>query len=335
MSRTIFTLTTLVAALVGCVDEHPFDDWKPTPPPGIDDIDKRVARGLYLVDHLGVCDDCHTPRKDGAFDLTRKLAGIPCFIDESPNDPTRGCLATRNLTNHETGLKNRTDQEIKDMFLSGIRPDGTVLHPFMPYYVYGNMTDDDANAIVAYLRTVPGVDHMVGPSQAPFTPPAMPAPRWPDAAIPRPRPDYPNQAAAMRGRYLAGNIGICMECHTARRDGVPAVDRAFQGKNEFRSAAFNLPPGFPEVIYAPNLTPHATGILGYTVEDIVAVLKEAKDPNQGGSPLCPPMPAGPMAAYGGLTDGDAKDIAHYLLSIPPVENVIPGDCQPPAAPPSL
>jgi mono/diheme cytochrome c family protein len=232
------------------------------------------------------------------------------------------------LTNHETGLKNRTDAEIKDMILSGRRPDGKFLHPIMPYWVLGNMNAADADAIVAYLRTVPAVEHTVTGAQPPFQN-APETPRWPEAQIPRPRGDYADQAAANRGRYLAGNIGACMECHTPQEDGAPIVTRAFQGGRGFPRALLGLPPVFPEVIYTANLTPHATGIEGYTVEDLVRALKHGEDKNQGGAPLCPPMPAGPEGVFKDLTDSDARDIAHYLLSLEPAANAIPNDCLPP------
>ena len=35
------------------------------------------------------------------------------------------------------------------------------------------------------------------------------------------------------------------------------------------------------------------------------------------------MPAGPMGAFGGLTDADAGDIAAYLLTLEPAENEVP------------
>ena len=147
----------------------------------------KVARGDYLVNHIAACGDCHTPRtQTGAPDMTKFLAGIECFADVDPANDAVGCLHSRNLTNHETGLKNRSDQDIKDMFMKGERPDGKALHPVMPYYVLGNMSEDDADAIVAYLRTVDGVDHMLPPSQPPFTAPDAPAPRWPEALIPMP-----------------------------------------------------------------------------------------------------------------------------------------------------
>src|SRR5262245_30355837 len=86
------------------------------------------ARGKYLVESLGACGDCHTPRKpDGSIDTSKHLAGVDCFIDADPTKDDFGCLSSRNLTDHETGLKNRSDQEIKDMFMKGERPDGKAL----------------------------------------------------------------------------------------------------------------------------------------------------------------------------------------------------------------
>jgi mono/diheme cytochrome c family protein len=297
-----------------------------------------IARGKYLTLTVAACIDCHTPRKTGGgFDETKLLSGVDCFADADPADPDFGCLSASNLTNHETGLKNRTDQQIKDMFLKGERPADSggkpsALHPVMPYWVFGNMSDEDASAIVAYLRTVPGVDHRVSARQAPFDVDAA-APRFPDAMIPQPSAGYAERSAAMRGRYLAASVGICLECHTPRTAmGAVRVDMAFQGGHEFKRAALGLPAIFPETIYTSNLTPHATGIEGWSVEDLVKVLKKGEDKDQMGTPICPPMPSGPMGAFAGLTDADAQDMAHYLLSIPPREHLIPMDCvaQPPS-----
>jgi mono/diheme cytochrome c family protein len=292
-----------------------------------------LERGRYLVDNVGACGDCHTPRlPSGAPDMARYLAGNSCFADAVPGDPQVGCLATRNLTHHETGLKNRSDREIKDMFLEGLRPDGKALLPMMPYYVLGNMSDQDADAIVAYLRTVAPVDNQIAPSQPPFTTPPAPAPRLADALIPRPLASYPDQQAALRGRYLAGSVGVCLECHTPRdaSDGL-VTSKLFQGGNAFPAALLGLPPGFPEVVYSSNITPHANGIADRTVEDIVAAIKRGEDKDQG-SPLCAPMPSGPMGPFAGITDQDARDIAHYLLSIAPGDNLVAQDCQPPGFP---
>jgi len=286
-----------------------------------------VERGRYLVAHVAGCGDCHSPRRpDRSFDPARWLSGIDCFVDVARDDPDTGCLSTRNLTNHETGLKNRSDRAIVDMITKGVRPDGTPLHPFMPYTAFANMRESDADAIVAYLRTVDGVDHMSARSQPPFLAPEQPAPPIPESGIPMPRADYPDRGAALRGRYLAGSVGGCLVCHTPRGERGLDLDRAFQGGRTFERAGLGLPSSYPDVIYTANLTPHATGILGYTVDGIARALKHGEDGNQGGARLCPPMPAGPDGAYGGLTDRDASDIGHYLLSLEPRENLIPADC---------
>jgi hypothetical protein len=135
------------------------------------------------------------------------MAGIDCFVDAVPEDDMVGCLNSANLTNHETGLMNRSDDEIKDMFLHGVRPNGEALFPFMPYFSYANMSDRDADAIVAFLRTIPGVDHQVPPNQVPFTPPAAPASPIDVDLIPMPSEDAADYDSAMRGRYLAGQVG--------------------------------------------------------------------------------------------------------------------------------
>ncbi len=288
-----------------------------------------VARGRYLVAHAAACAHCHSPhREDGSPLPDRWLSGIDCFVDVAPDDPALGCIGTPNLTDHETGLKNRSDQEIKDMFLRGVRPDGRALHPFMPYRYFGNMRDADADAIVAYLRTVDGVDHTVAGSQPPFLAPERPATLVPEATIPMPRADYPQRDAALRGRYLAGEIGVCLDCHTPRGASGPMFERAFQGGLKFERALLELPATYPPVIYSANLTPHETGIRGHTVADVVRALKHGEDRNR--EPLCPPMPVGPLGAFGGLTEQDASDIGHYLLSLPPGDNAIPVDCRVPA-----
>lgn len=275
------------------------------------------ARGKYLVERVSLCNDCHTPYTEaGVQDLDKYLAGVDCLVDIDPADAEVGCLGTPNLTNHATGLKNRTDEEIKDMFLSGVRPDGTALHPIMPYYSFGNMSEQDADAIVAYLRTVPGVDHQVEPAQAPFMV-EEPATRVDLERVPMPDEDSPDFDSAMRGRYLAAQAGVCLECHTPSNAPGSAeprdLDRAFWGGQEFNFG--------PSPVFSRNLTPHATGLAGWTKADIVKALKEGVNPDD--HMLCPPMPSGPMGAFAGLTDDDASDIAAYLLSLEPAENEMP------------
>jgi mono/diheme cytochrome c family protein len=326
----------LVVLLAACGDDDNDNPDAGAPAPDATVVDAApqpsLARGQYLVEHVSACADCHTPRGDGgAPDVTRAFAGVECFIDV--NGPEAGgCLHTRNLTNHPTGLMNRSDAEIKVMITEGRRPGGEALVPLMPYWIFHNLDPVDLDSIVLYLRSVPGVDHTVPGNDPPFLPPAAPAPAIDAATVPMPTTV---NASTMNGRYLAGLAGACIDCHTPLTD--PADFRSldpskfFAGGRAFPAALLGVPsPPFPDVIFTVNLTPHATGLAEYTAADIVRVLHDGVAPD--GSGICPPMPAGPMAPFGGLTDSDAADIAAYLQALPPVENQVPGTCAAPAAP---
>ena len=286
----------------------------------------QIARGEYIVDHVAACPDCHTPQGPNGPITGMYLAGNPGFVTL----PDGEMLGTRNLTSDVTGLKNRTDAEIKNMFQNGLRPTATgmePLNPVMPYYVFHNMTDDDADAVVAYLRTVPAVSNDIPRRGAAFDVPA-PAPPLGDATIPMPAATDPNYASALRGRYLATKAGVCVECHTKHLDAatMPATvldeTKLFAGGEDF-SALFATTLMIHPV--SKNLTSDLTTGLGmWTAEDVVTAIKmgKAKD----GSGICPPMPTGPMGAFGGLTDADAADIANYIKSLPAISNMIVDMC---------
>ncbi|HEX2659622.1 MAG TPA: c-type cytochrome, partial [Polyangia bacterium] len=278
------------------------------------------ARGQYLVDHVAACPDCHTPQGPTGPVPGMYLAGNPNFVVLPNGDK----LGSRNLTSDATGLKNRTDAEIKKMFQDGIRPIATgdePLNPVMPYYIFHNMTDADADAIVAYLRTVPPVVNDIPRRGATFDVPAA-APPQDLAAIPAPAATFPEMASAVRGRYLATQAGVCMECHTQHLPpGSPTVldqTKLFAGGEDF-SALFATSLMIKTV--SKNLTSHPTSGLGqWTATDVVNAIKMgvAKD----GSGICPPMPSGPMGAFGKLTDADVLDIANYIKSLPAIDNLV-------------
>lgn len=283
-----------------------------------------IERGRYLVDHVAACGQCHTP--GGATpDTTRYLAGVECLVNDNG-----ACLHSGNLTSSSTGLARRTDAQIKAMFMDGRRPEGRALNPVMPYWVFHNMRDEDADAIVAYLRTVPPVEHIVPPTSIPFITRSPAAPI--DAnTIPRAKgggvdggPDPEN------GRYLAAMAGRCIECHTPDlpQGGVRPIDmrKPFAGDRLYLSAALGLKsPPMPEKIYSTNITPApVSGIGGWTVADVQRAMREGKDRNNG--QMCPPMPFGPMGAFAGLTDQDSLDIATYILNLPPIDRFTSGTC---------
>src|SRR4029079_15554247 len=163
--KTLWIVWMMVVA-AGCGDDHKA---KPDAVPVDASVD-LVARGRNIMNVTGACTFCHTPLSpDGTRDLTRLLSGVDCLFDLD-TDPLIGfgCLSSRNLTNDPTGLMNHCDSEIKNAFQNGHRTDGKTLTPVMPYWVFHNMTDLDASAVVAYMRTIPGVNHTVPPNEEPW-----------------------------------------------------------------------------------------------------------------------------------------------------------------------
>ena len=301
-----------------------------------------VERGRYIMNTLGACTFCHTPlNPDGTRDNTRLLAGVDCFLDIIPADPNVGCVSSRNLTNHPTGLANATDQQIRDAMRIGKRTDGKTLIPIMPYWVFHNMTDEDIDSIIAYLRTVPGVDNQVAPNQQPLAalndaPPATPLD---PASIPMP---INPTASAMRGRYLSSMAGLCMDCHSPDniQNNMPQffpqpidASRPFAGGRVFTKQDLGLvAPGFtyPDTIAVRNVTTDATGLEGWTVDEIKDAIANGKD--RDGKAVCAGTHGSLISPYAALDPQDLEDIATYISLLPPIANDTAPNCEGPTVP---
>ena len=112
----------------------------------------KIAYGAYLAGPVAHCMECHTPRRGPQLDLSRLGAGGREF----PDFGNPGAITvSRNITpDPEHGVGQWSDADIKGAILLGHRPDGTKLARTMPFAAYNNMTSDDVNAIVDYLRTL-------------------------------------------------------------------------------------------------------------------------------------------------------------------------------------
>src|ERR1700730_8048592 len=123
------------------------------------EAESPAARGKYLVTVAG-CNDCHTPGYFfGKPDMARFLGGSEVGFEI----PGLGVFHGPNLTpDKETGLGAWTDAQIASAFTTGKRPDGRELAPVMPYRAFANLTKEDVEAIVAFLRTLPPVKNKVG-----------------------------------------------------------------------------------------------------------------------------------------------------------------------------
>lgn len=115
------------------------------PPPG-----ETAEYGAYLAGPVAHCTECHTPMVNGHIDFANQHgAGGRVF------DGPWGVTVSANLTSDPDALARWTDDEVIAMIRTGQRPDGSPMAPPMGYPFYAEMTDRDARAIVAFLRTLP------------------------------------------------------------------------------------------------------------------------------------------------------------------------------------
>ena len=127
---------------------------------------EKLRRGEYLATIMD-CGGCHTPGAlAGQPDAARPLAGSTVGFQI----PGLGIFYPPNLTpDAETGLGAWSERDIMTAVRTGVRPDGRVLAPIMPYHNYAKLTDADAGALAAYLKSIKPIRHqapaIVGPTE--------------------------------------------------------------------------------------------------------------------------------------------------------------------------
>ncbi len=114
----------------------------------------EAERGKYLV-ALAACEDCHT-----TFDAQRNpIPGLE-FAGGNTMEENEGVSVIPNITPDATGIGNYTPETFREVLRTG-REGSRELHPLMPYHFYQRLTDEDLDAMFAYLRTVKPVKHWV------------------------------------------------------------------------------------------------------------------------------------------------------------------------------
>ncbi|MDG4650032.1 cytochrome C [Roseibacterium sp. SDUM158017] len=255
-----------------------------------------VERGEYLVRGIAGCGNCHTPMGPQGPVMEQELAGrvvedIEPFRAVAPNITPAGRIA------------DWSDAEFVRAIREGIRPDGSLIGPPMPFAMYRGLSDDDAMSMVMFLRTVAPVENDPGTSE--YRIPLPPAYGPPIESVSAPTPGV----TAEYGAYLAGPVAHCMECHTPMGPQGPMLDTDLgRGGFEFRG-----PWG---VSVASNLTSHEDGLAGYTDTEIAAMITQGMRPD--GTPMMPPMPYGHFA---GISADDLSAIIAYLRTLPALPDV--------------
>jgi mono/diheme cytochrome c family protein len=118
-----------------------------------------VKRGAQLVNLAG-CADCHTPQVRGETVPGMEFAGG--FSLPGP----WGSISAANITPDASGISYYDEALFLEVVHTG-QVKARTLSPIMPFMVYKNLTDEDLNAMFAYLRTLKPVKHRVDNSQAP------------------------------------------------------------------------------------------------------------------------------------------------------------------------
>ena len=132
------------------------DDEPVVPLPAADAL---LERGRYLVESVGHCGECHTPRdRFGGLDRSRWLAGGPGLEVDSDSGPD-GAGKVPNLTPHEKGLAGWSERQIARYLKTGFTPDYDTVGGSMVKVQenLARLSDSDREAIAAYLKAVPPV----------------------------------------------------------------------------------------------------------------------------------------------------------------------------------
>lgn len=121
-----------------------------------------VERGRYLVEHVAICGDCHTPRNRlGVPNQALYMAGMA--EKASP-------LGERvpNITpDRETGIGDWKREEIAELLKSGVKADLDTVQGLMLEVIQGaghgykDMTKEDALAIADYLKSIAPIKNKI------------------------------------------------------------------------------------------------------------------------------------------------------------------------------
>jgi mono/diheme cytochrome c family protein len=282
----------------------------------------HVRRGQYLYENSLLCWDCHGSQ--GSRSPREPQAGGRVF-DMRKIGPGFGYAYGTNLTpDPATGIGSWSDGEIVRAIREGVSRDGRVIFPVMAYQFYHGLSDDDALALVAYLRSLAPVRNAVPARRLSFVAKALIAMSLikPETPVTQPvRAPLPGPTVAY-GEYLTWRASGCAECHTPRDPGTAAVDVS-------RLLAGGLFP-FPEegfVTTGSNLTSDVeTGIGGWTEDQFITAVQTGVRPN--GTVLLPFMP---WPSYAQWSRDDLHPVWLYLRSLPPIAHAVPASKLAPAA----
>ena len=149
----------------------PLAMWRWTFAPAVADFtpvtgqDPVVSRGAYLVEGLGHCGACHTPR---ALTMQEKALGAgdsSAFLSGSA--PLEGWIAKNLRGDHKDGLGSWNEEQLVQFLKTGRSDRSAVFGGMSDVIVHSMqyMSEADLTAIACYLKSLPAVDATDTPHQ--------------------------------------------------------------------------------------------------------------------------------------------------------------------------
>jgi mono/diheme cytochrome c family protein len=271
--------------------------WRPAiapidPPAAASFPTELIAKGQALAG-AGYCAVCHT-----------RQGGEPFAGGYGLRTPF-GTIFSTNLTPEpETGIGRWSLEAFTRAMNEGVDRNGSHLFPAFPYDHFTKVSDDDVQALYAYLMTRP-------PVRAPAQANTIPFPLnvralqegWKILFFRsgRYQPDPSQSAEWNRGAYLAEGLSHCGGCHTPRNGlGAERVKDAYAG-------------AVIDDWDAPALTDANPSPAPWTQSELFSYLRSGVSPLHGVSagPMSPVVHAG-LAA---LPDSDIRAQAIYFADI--------------------
>ena len=277
----------------------------------VDASPERVERGKYLATNVAICMDCHSTRDWSKFSgpLVEGSLGMGGEYF-GPEMGFPGTFYAKNLT--PVNLGDWTDGEIFRAITTGVKRNGEVIFPVMPYENYRKMDKQDIYDIIAYLRTLEPIENKIPTSEADF-PMNLILNTIPVEAEFTSRPHKSDQLKY--GEYLT-TAASCIVCHTPASKGKLDLQMAYAGGREFQ-----MPAG---MLRSMNITPDKkTGIGNWTQQDFVRRFKAYSQEEAVSSVKKEDYNTiMPWTMYAEMDEEDLAAIYVYLQSLEPINNEV-------------
>ena len=253
---------------------------------GTQALARAIERGRHLVSARYACAECHGANFGG---------GV--MVDAFPIGRFLGPNLTSGRGSIVAGFTSADwDRAVRHGVLRDGRPS------IMPAQDFLRMSDQELSDIIVYIQAQPPVDNEVpksalGPLGKVLMATGQLNPAAEAIADHQGRHPLAPPAASVSTEFGGHLAATCVGCHSMNLAGGPIVG------------------GDPSWPPARNLTPHETGLGGWSYEQFVAAMRQGVRPD--GTALRAPMALVVPAAQR-MTDVEMQALWAYLQSMPPI-----------------